>query len=186
MKPEEFKPAWSSSENNLTPISKFNFNHETEYFLLYSGLPKEAAPFLDFYQTPEEIRNIQDLFSFLNISYSRYIHIGSTGSGNSIVINTTKNDCIECLNHQNNFSPIFVNTSINTLAACLLAYRNFVETVQRENGEDAFINSNFTDAQFEKLKSDITSADINIINTSGFWMDQLQEELSNREHEKNS
>ena len=71
------------------------------------------------------------------------------------------------------------------MADCLIAYRNFVERVQKENGEEAFMNSDFSDEQVELLKKDLYMADSRIMENNGFWIEQIEMDLEMREDSRN-
>ena len=106
--------------------------------------------------------------------------IGSCNDGDPIVLNTENNDRIEYLDHEDYFTSRPFNSSINSMAECLISYRNFVSVVQRENGEDAFLNSDFSDKQFAKLKLDLLSADSKIMEENGFWAQQMAMDIELR------
>jgi hypothetical protein len=190
MTPEEFKQIWTNEEEelsqlNLESLKGLNLLPATVDFLTIAGLPSDAAPFLSFIQDKEEdyntINKLTGHYDFLGPEYDRYVVIGTCNDGDVIAIDTAGNDQIVWLDHEDSFSSRFFNSSINSLAACLLAYRDFVLTVQKENGEDAFINSDFTDEQFETLKQQLAAADSKAITENGFWKADLEMELGMRE-----
>lgn len=183
----QFKKVWLQlSDDNLhAPYTLKEHSHltnETIFFLYQTGLPKDAAPFLSFDST-KDLKRITDIFNFLDSSYKRFTHIGSNSEGDPIVINTSNNDSIELLDHENNFSSTFFNSNINALASSLVAYQRFVSTVLNENGESAILNSNFTDAQYAKLRKELLFSDKNILIQKGFWMSELEILLANREND---
>jgi hypothetical protein len=193
MTAEQFKVKWSSIEDNLSQIpfdilALFELSPATCNFLNKSGLPNQAAPFLSFCNaTDDKFHGINKLtyqYDFLEPYFEKYIVIGSCNDGDPIVINTEKNDQIECLDHDDYFSPSFFNTSIYTLAHSLLAFRDFIFTIERENGEEAVMNNDFTDSQFETLKNDLLSADEMAVDINSFWYNTLQMELEMREDNK--
>lgn len=193
MTAEQFKVNWSSIEDNLSPIpldilALFELSSATCNFLNRSGLPNQAAPFLSFCNASDDkfygINKLTYQYDILEPSFEKYIVIGSCNDGDPIVINTEKNDQIECLDHEDYFSPCFFNTSIYTLAESLLVFRDFILTIERENGEDAAINNVFTDLQFEKLKNDLQIADEMALDENSFWNNILQMELEMREDNK--
>lgn len=190
MTPEQFKNIWNKNEDSLSPLSidrfgGMNLLPETINFLTIAGLPFEAAPFLSFVQDRDDsIRKLTDEFDFLDIKYEKYLIIGSSGNGDIIVINSEKNDQIELLDHEKNFSSRFFNRSLCALAECLIIYKNFILTILEENVEDAYLDSNFSDSQFAKLQSDLSYADTQAI-IEGFWKEQLELELINRQYYRN-
>jgi SUKH-4 immunity protein len=190
MKPEEFKNIWTLDENNLNSISQeklngFGLSESSIEFLVKSGLPDSAAPFLSFSKDSNDVydsvQKLTTIYDFLEPEFEKYIVIGSCNDGDPIVINTENNDRIEYLDHEDYFSSQPFNSDLSAAAKCLIAYRNFVKRVQTENGEDAFLDSDFTDEQFEKLKSDLKNADSEAMESNGFWLQQLEMDLELRE-----
>lgn len=190
MTPEQFKQMWTANEDKLSPLSPdslvgLNLKSSTIDFLTVAGLPFDAAPFLSFVQNKAEsyntINKLTKHYNILESKFDKYIVIGSCNDGDVIAINTADNDQIEWLDHENLFSSRFFNSTLMTMADCLIAYRDFVSTVQKENGEDAFMNSNFTDEQFECLRENLKSVDSRSLKEDGFWKEQLEMELTLRQ-----
>ena len=71
------------------------------------------------------------------------------------------------------------------MAQFLKIYRDFNESLLAENGDDAVMDSNFSDEQFEKLKEDFINSDSKAVNQEGFWKEELEMLLGNREHYRN-
>ncbi|MES2678400.1 MAG: hypothetical protein V4635_00885 [Bacteroidota bacterium] len=158
MTTQEIKTNWDNLAEKANPltskdIDSFGLSDQTVTFLKQCGLPSQSAPFLSFVDNSnrelDTINSISNLYE-LPKEFDRYINIGGDGSGNPIVINTKKNDIIELLDHEQDFEPLdFMNTNVFSLSACLIAYKTFVKTVIETNGSSAFLDSNFTDQQFE-------------------------------------
>ncbi|HWI94430.1 MAG TPA: SUKH-4 family immunity protein [Flavisolibacter sp.] len=189
MTPQEFRGIWTKNGDILSPFSLQRLKDlkllpSTSEFLVSAGLPPDAAPFLSFAQDKDDIyfgiNKLTDQYDFLDSEYEKYVVIGSCSDGDPIAINTGDNDQIEWLDHEDLFSSRFFNSSIMTLAGCLVAYRDFVLTVQMENGEDAVVNSDFSDNQFEKLQQALIAADDRAVK-EGFWKEQLEIELALRQ-----
>ncbi len=193
MKAEEFINIWTLDEDNLNPISREKLNglglsENSIEFLVKSGLPDSAAPFLSFSKNSNDVydsvQKLTSIYDFLEPEFEKYVVIGSCNDGDLIVINTGNNDKIEYLDHEDYFSSHPFNSNLVATAKCLIAYRNFVKRVQTENGEDAFLESNFTDEQFKKLKLDLKNADSEALQSDGFWLQQLEMDLELREDAK--
>lgn len=191
MTPEEFKRKWTDAGDVLSPIAggsleELGLKTGTKAFLINAGLPIDAAPFLSFVTDTDDliygINKLVKQYDFLESEFEKYVVIGSCSDGDPIAINTENNDQVEWLDHDDYFSAKFFNSSIEAMAACLLAYREFVETVQQENGEDAFLDANFTDEQFEGLIQKLRQADERAVSEAGFWKEQLEMDLQAREH----
>lgn len=195
MTPEKFKRKWTATGDVLSPIAgerlkELDLKEDTKAFLINAGLPIDAAPFLSFAtDTDDLIYGINKLvrqYDFLEPEFEKYVVIGSCSDGDPIAINTENNYQVEWLDHDDYFSSQFFNSSIEAMAVCLLAYREFVETVQQENGEDAFLDANFTDEQFDILIQKIREADGRAVSEEGFWKEQLEMDLEAREQFRSS
>jgi hypothetical protein len=193
MTPQEFKNIWTSTGDKLSPLTErrlvgLNLRPSTIEFLTTSGLPVDAAPFLTFADNSADkykgIVRLTDQFDFLEDEFKKWIVIGSCSDGDAIAINVERNDQIDWLDHDNYFEPAFFNSSIEALADCLVIYRQFIQDIQRENGEDAYLEGNFSDKQFELLKNNLLKVDSRALDDNGFWKEQLDMDLAMREDNK--
>lgn len=184
MTPEEFKNSWIETDEPLTPLSpeqvnRFNLKQETKVFLIKAGLPTSVAPVLRFANDTDDIdygiSKLTDLYDFEEdrAEFDKYVVIGSCRDGDPIVINTEENDIIEELDHEDGFTPMYFNSSINALAEFLIIYRDFEQTILTEYGEKGWRNFYFTDDQFDLLKSRMLSVDNKALMEDGFWKDEL-------------
>ena len=190
MTPEEFKNKWITGGDELSPLSMssltgLGLSQPTIEFLTRAGLPFDAALFLSFVQNNDEayntINRLMTHYDFLEPEYEKYVVIGSCSNGDVIAINTENKDQVAWLDHEDYFSEQFFNSSINSLAECLLVYRDFIKTIVTENGEDAIMDSNFTDKQFENLKQSLIKADSVAMSKEGFWKSDLDMMLAMRQ-----
>lgn len=165
-------------------IDKFGFNDSTATFLKTFGLPKDAAPFLSFSKDNDEIYEgflkLTDYFDFLEPDFDKYIVIGSTGNGDEIVIDTKDNCKIKILDHEDNFSDEFANSSIEKFANGLNLYQEFVETIIRENGEDALIDFNYNDNHIKELKQKMIFNDKDSMTPGCFWNQEIEILIANK------
>jgi len=190
MRFEDLKAEWTKNGNvlhtyEINRISKFNLSLASIEFLTKVGLPEDSAPFLSFVKDNDDpYEGIVDMiiaYDFLEAEFNKYIRIGSDGEGNPIVINIEANDRIEILDHEDDFLSRYMNASLITLLKYLLVYREFVQTVIKENGDEAFLDSNFTIEQFENLKSEMNAIDPKALIEDSFWNQELELLLANRE-----
>lgn len=190
MTPQLFKETWPNAKDELSPISpsrlvELHLNPLSTNFLITAGLPEEASPYLTFATDTDEpsgaIQLLTSMYDFLEPVYDKYVVIGTDGSGDVIAINTSRNDRIEWLDHEDDFAARFMNTSIETLADFLFFYQTFVNTVIADNGEDAYIDGNFSDAHFDALRQKMIKTDRSALNENCFWRVELDCLLSNRE-----
>jgi len=169
-------------------IDKFGFNDSTSMFLKTYGLPKEAAPFLSFSKDNDEqyegMLKLTDYFDFLESDFDRYIVIGSTGNGDEIVIDLNDDCKIKVLDHEDNFSEEFANSSIDKFANGLVLYQDFIDSIIKENGEDALIESNFSDKHISDLKQKMIDNDKDSLNSGCFWNQGIEILIINRDENK--
>jgi hypothetical protein len=193
MTPQEFKSIWTSTGGILSPLTStrlmgLNLKPRTMEFLTQAGLPHTAAPFLSFVDNSDDkykgIARLTEQFDFLEEQFKKWIVIGSCGDGDQISINVDSNDQICWLDHENYYEAGYFNSSIETLAESIVSYRDFVLDAQRENGADTFFNGNFSDIQFETLKSKLLKADNRAFVDNGFWKERLEMDLAVREHNR--
>jgi hypothetical protein len=186
----EFQNAWKEVEGKLRPISfetlnKFRLSSLALEFLNLSGLPDEAAPFLTFVGDTNTsnkydcIDLLTNWFDFLPPEFSKYVVIGSDGCGDIIALNVEEDCIVEWLDHEDGFSSRFMNSTIQHLASSLVTYSMFVKAIKKENGEDAYANSNFSDTQYETLYDFLKSIDRRTV-TEGFWELELSSLISIR------
>jgi len=188
MVPEEYRLKCLAIEMPIFPLdlkklSSFSLKPQTIDFLKI-GLPKHVAPYISF-KTGDKLSNsIETLNRIYDIQdeFEKYVVIGADGSGNPIAINTTNNDTVEWLDHEDYFSSSYFNSSIETMLSFFMIYEDFLKTILLENGEDAVLNSNFTDEQFIDMKNKMLLVDAKAVNELGFWNEELETELANREY----
>ena len=91
--------------------------------------------------------------------------------GDAIVINTHNNDQIEWLDDEDGFSSSFFNSSIETMAAFLILYKDFTEFNDYKN---------FTNEAQNDLISKMLIIDSNALSEGGFWQQILDIDRSIR------
>jgi hypothetical protein len=186
MTPHDFEKNWSNIENPLTPLTlfsleRFNLSKSTVDFLSNSGLPTYAEPNLSFVIDTDDvfygINKLTERFDLYDkkSEFEKYIVIGSCRDGNQIAIDTGDNDKIVELDHEDLFSPMFFNSSIETLADFLIIYRDFeTDVLKGKDPDDDFQCFNFTDQRFEKLRNSFYLADSKALTEKGFWKEELE------------
>jgi SUKH-4 immunity protein len=191
MTPTTFKSKWTQNGNTLLPLShntvlNLGLTVETIEFLTVAGLPKGAAPYLSFVQECDRgtlaINKLTAIYDLPESEFEKFVCIGSDVSDNPIVINTNANDSIMWLDHEDFFTSRFVNNSIHQLAHVLILYKEFIERILIENGEDAYLDGEFNDDQFAYFKGKIEEADGNALAAGTFWSEELETLCLNREY----
>lgn len=149
-------------------VQKFGFNNETSTFLITTGLPEEATPFMGFSKDNDKqydgLMKITDYFDFLDSDFDKYVVIGFNGYGDNIVIDLIDECSIKYLNHDNNYSEVFINSSIVQFAKALMLYRDFIDTEIHKNNEINLING---------LKEKMIENDLNSSESECFWNKEM-------------
>ncbi|MDJ0939750.1 MAG: SUKH-4 family immunity protein [Woeseiaceae bacterium] len=117
---EEFRKRWLDGNSGCGyPIAFVKVNDDT--------LPTEAAPGLTF-RPSAQARPIWETWNLdpgwvskERDRLSRYLEFGSDGAGNPICLERDRGS-VWLLDHEDDFSAQFVNTSVTQLAESLLAY----------------------------------------------------------------
>ncbi|MCF2875009.1 MULTISPECIES: hypothetical protein [unclassified Tenacibaculum] len=184
MTPIEFKKLWmnNSSENwiefPIDLIEKSNLNEKTKEFLKI-GFPEDAAPFLGFGLTSYDgkfntIQNYYDDYE-LDDKTNNYWIFGSDNNGNPICIDSSDNDKLIILDHEQEFEFMeTMNKNIAELASSILLYRNFVEKTNKEFGEDGFFESQFTEKHLTELENEFKKLNPNYYIESSFWDNEIE------------
>ncbi|WP_085990912.1 SUKH-4 family immunity protein [Oceanobacillus senegalensis] len=174
--PEEFIDRWDV--NKYGPLNKFNrqdlmvteFSDDVKGFLSIGGLPETPPPYLEF--SSPQIRPITNVFDMPQ-HFKRYWFLGSTGSGDPICI-TEKEENIVFLNNGDNYKEIFVNSSINQFAECILAYVSMIDKAIEVNGEDAFIDNDIPKSVVDWLKEELERIDSKCMQAGFFWSTEYE------------
>lgn len=185
MSPTEFKNIWLKNDFGTwaefprEQLENSTLNNSTKEFLKV-GFPENAAPFLNFglINYDNEFFNIYDYFSDyeLDINTKNYWIIGSENSGNTICVDTSQNDKIIIVDHEQDFELIeIINLNISELSKSLLLFRNFIEDVKTELGKDGFIESMYSLEHVQKLEEQFSLNGIN----SSFWNTEIDNLIAN-------
>jgi hypothetical protein len=184
MNAQQFQQNWTKTGETLQalPLKKLlslGVSPATAEFLAQAGLPETAAPLLDFCDGSDTVEygvsKLTELYPFLPEEFEQYVVIGTCNEGDPIAINTASGQ-LEYLDAEADFAARPFNTSIAALAACLLAYRNFVLQVQEAHGEDAYIDAQYTEAELQGLKQALVQADPELMQRQGFWYEEFEAE----------
>lgn len=179
MDPSEFATAWQADpEDDLTrfpreAIAAYHLPVQTIDFLSEAGLPSSAAPFLTFKMPKSgQLQTVAELWQ-LDDSFARWISIGSNGSGDPIAIDAmSAHGAVYYLNHDNDFAPRLIATSVQQLAQLLLSFRNLVTQTRVLGGSDAFLDDEIPPALRSSFLKDLASIDPAAAKDS-MWLDEL-------------
>ncbi len=165
-------------------LSNFGFQESTLAVLSTIGLPSQAAPFLSFNQTLAEFQTLDIYFQLEASTWKHFVIIGADGAGNPIVLDTSTQDQVILLDHDNDFVSLPIAQSLLILLGCLVVYSQFVDDLVTSRGSRAYLKADFTDAQFASLREALHTVDSQTIETRGFWHDELAGLLASREFYK--
>lgn len=187
MNAEEFIVNWGKDDMiyyNADMLSKRGISPKYQEYLSKYGLPESAAPYLNF-----ETIDIENM-SFL---FNDYYYLGFTGNGDWICIknsngkilivdheiygeedddesgaNSGENDGTEDEETEDEEFEgiILMNTSLEKLYECLLAYRSFLDKHVLENSAEY-------KREFEILQNTLTQIDAHAMDIDGFWRNAI-------------
>jgi hypothetical protein len=167
--PQEFKQRWERVAGDrlvafpATSLADVRISHDVHALLTEAGLPRDAAPFLNF--EPPESGTLQRVSTVWHQSsdFDRYRIIGGTGSGDPVGIDEATSGEVVYLNHDNRFQRVVMGASIFTLTECLLRYRDLIVEV---GGDTSLISA----AQRETLLAGFRELDPTAI---AFWQSEI-------------
>lgn len=178
--PSDFRNRWCDEDAEplvvypQDALADVAISNESRVFLTSVGLPKSAAPFLDFVGPKNGVvQTAADLWQ-LAPDYKRYRVIGSNGSGDPLCIDESTNGHIVYLNHDFNFRRVFINSSVPQLAESLLAYRHLVRETQRQNGEDAYLDGDIPSELQNWILREIIRVDYTAVHADCFWSHEIE------------
>lgn len=129
----DFKQRWQAGGEDIlvpfpaTSLEDVRIPENAKAFLIEAGLPADAAPFLSF-ELPKKgpLPRVPEKLWHLTPDYARFRIIGSNGAGDPICLDEETEGQVIYLNHDNYFERLLINSSVFTLAECLLAFRAFL------------------------------------------------------------
>jgi len=135
-------------------------------FLSMVGLPKEAAPYLTFnISTFPAFVSPDDLFDLERPELSDWFIIGETSNSDPVCIDPLNAYRICYVETENDFNPVFMNSSLDTMAICIYMYEKFIEQFSDEESDSL----HFTDSDWEYFKKQFTEIDPEAVKEGTFW-----------------
>ncbi len=169
----EFKEKWNKDISPLVEYSEevvngLNIPIESKRFLIESGLPESAAPFLSF-ETMDKGALLR-LIEKYNLDKD-YIYIGFTGEGDILAIENNSGIVIT-INHET-YEESYVNNSVQQLAESLLEYSEFIKRIKKVNGGRAYLNKTCSREELNILKDKLTLIDDRCLDSNSFWWNKI-------------
>lgn len=113
-------------------LIEFGIHPDDVSFLVAAGLPKQAAPFLNFTAySREELRDLYDLYDMP----SNLFPLGCTGSGDPLGIELSSRAIIY-LNHDDQNRRVFINSTLERFSESLCLYQE----ARSEGTLDSFLD----------------------------------------------
>ena len=183
----EYISKWPNSELHRfdqNRMEQLGIDKKQVDFLANTGLPREAAPLLSF-DNETNLHTIQEIYGLEGESHNYRIQIGFDGCGDTLCIDKSRQNKIVSCDHESNFEPRFMNTSVIELFKFLTLMKSFGEFLQAERGEDAYMNCEFTDQEFQNLIQELQSVDSLAVEDGTFWREELDRLLEDRDYYQN-
>jgi hypothetical protein len=154
------------------------------------GLPSSAAPWLDFDVLEDDIerfgRPIGDMIDGLPHEVAAYVNIGSNGTGDHLAVDCANGGIVWVLDHDDDFTPMYVNADLAALNLSLLAYLDFVELVTASAGEMAYLDGIYDVEAVEELRRRLSDHDSKAVQSGTFWSIEIDTLLANRTSNKDA
>ena len=141
-------------------------------FLTSAGLPRSAAPCLDF-RRPEQgaFPTIGQVYSGVTWVPARYRIVGSTGNGDPVCIDLDRAGEVVFLDHDFHWRRVYINCSIAALATCLVLFTRALERAREMGVELADPMPALLHAE---IKAAIGSLDPLAVREDSFWQTETQ------------
>jgi hypothetical protein len=174
MTAEEFKRAWERDDFELISFSAeavagLRIPEEQRAFLLQPGLPKQAAPYLDFGGKYNfEIPSVAEQWR-AGEAFRRYRIIGANGFGDPVCLDEAADGAVVYLNHDDEMKRRFMNSNVQCLAFSLLAFRDVVRETLKSGGPDAWLDNNIPSEVVDQFILRMDEIDAAAIKADTFW-----------------
>ncbi len=187
MNDSEYIEYWKKEGESLftfpkSTIANSTITKTTNNFLTNCGFPISIAPFLSFSVIKEaKFMSVANEFDIKELDLDHYFTFGFNGSGDPICIDTSKNDQIVYLNHDNNFERIFINDEVEYFGYSLILYHNFFKSIISDKLDD-FSKRKFSNEEFDELKDKFIANDPKSLDKYSFWQLELDALLEERDN----
>src|SRR5262245_15990325 len=120
LSPNDFNVCWGDDSSRLQPfqlasVERLAISQHDKDFLLQTGLPEAAAPFLAFRApTAGELPTVAEEWRQPK-EFAVYRVIGSDGSGNPVALDERNGGEVVILDHENRFARVLMNSSVRQL-----------------------------------------------------------------------
>lgn len=180
VRPEEWVARWTSGETGRVRFATFEadtialvrMNDSDRVLLTQYGLPESAAPYLSFDAKPGLLGALRSIGQAPGET-EPFVEIGANGSGDPICLEKS-NGTVYFLNHDNDFIPVLVNSSVTALVEFLALFRDLVVQTLATNGPDAYLDGQFSSEARASTISAMRSVDPAALEHGTMWHGELQ------------
>lgn len=162
------KKYWKGKEivkYNYSNLKKFGVLEQDANLLSKCGLPKGAAPYLNF-----EVNKVQE-------KEETYYNIGFTGSGDFICLEKAKGRVVYLDHEEEDKGAVLINSSLTALMESITCYRKFVDKIN-ENDMWSYINSKYSIRQVRELEEELRKIDAAALEGNAFFAGELANRYS--------
>lgn len=162
------KKYWKGKEiikYNYSSLKKLGISEQDANLLSKCGLPKGAAPYLNF-----EVDKAQEKEEI-------YYNIGFTGSGDFICLEKAGGRVVYLDHEEEDEKAVLINSSLTALLESIICYRKFVDKVN-ENDMWSYINSNYSIRQMRELEEELRKIDAAALEGNTFFAGELASRYS--------
>ena len=173
MNPLEFRAKWAATGEELLDFTDKHFaetdlSADVRQYLILSGLPLSAAPFLELDEFGfRRLQRITERYPAAPRQCSNYRCIGHQKTGGAICV-CEHAGRVAALNHDSEFVPLLINSSVGQFAASLLAFRDLVVS-GTPNGNNIYYGFDVPVEIANTIKTSIQSIDSNAMFPDAFW-----------------
>ncbi|WP_169577842.1 SUKH-4 family immunity protein [Saccharibacillus kuerlensis] len=179
--PEQFNTAWNTSVDGALQrfdpeaLAQVPITEEARRFLCEAGLPADSAPYLEFRSDEGRLSDLKTAFGMPK-QYSAYWLLGSTGYGDPVCLKAGSSQVV-CIRMDQGGTEWFINSSIPQFAEFLLVYAELVQRTIRQNGPDAFLESNIPPDALKWMVREFGRIDPAGFAQGTFWREEVEERL---------
>lgn len=184
MTPEQLKEIWNSELIVIEPdqLTKYAFQQVT-LDILSSGMIDEVGE-LVFDYLEDGLQTVNTMCKLEDPNYDDFIAIGFNGSGDPVAIDLNNDDRLVYLNHDLDFEAVHINQNIDRFIETAVRVEAFTSKLNPLT-KASFYSTEFSDADYDTLVSDLRFIDKTIFEQDSFWKETIEYMLWEREDERN-